>query len=184
MVKYLLVTLTVFGVNLLPAFGPPTWAILVFARIRWHLNPVALVTLGVTSAAIGRYLLAVGARRLRQRLPTRLRDNLADARRALERRRVSALALFGVFVVSPLPSAQLFLAAGMLDMPLVPLTLAFTLGRVISYSLYVSLATVADQQFGAVVDNAFGSVWTIVVQTLLLVVVGTLPFIHWPRLHR
>lgn len=182
--KYLLVALTVFGVNLLPAFGPPTWAILVFARIRWHLNPVILVALGVASAVAGRYLLASGARRFKTRMPARLSHNLESAHRALVQRRASALALFGVFVLSPLPSAQLFLAAGLLEMPLVPLTFAFTLGRVVSYSLYVSIATVADQQLSAVVESAFGSAWSIVGQALLLAIVCALPFINWQRSHK
>jgi membrane protein YqaA with SNARE-associated domain len=180
-VRYLILTLVIFGVNLLPAFGPPTWAVLVFARLQWHLNPVALVALGVTGAACGRYLLARGARRFKIRLPSRLRENLEDAQRLIQRKRVGALALFGIFVVSPLPSAQLFLAAGLLDLPLGPLTFAFILGRLVSYSIYVSIATVAEQQLGGVVRNAFGSVWSIVGQVVLLVVVCLLPFIRWRR---
>lgn len=61
--KHLILVLTVFGINLMPAFGAPAWAVLVFARLRWYLNPVALVSLGVCSAAGGRFLLARGARR-------------------------------------------------------------------------------------------------------------------------
>ena len=179
--RYIILTLVIFGVNLLPAFGPPTWAVLVFARLQWHLNPVALVALGVTAAACGRYLLARSARRFKTRLPTRLRENLEDAQRLIQRKRVGALALFGIFVVSPLPSAQLFLAAGLLDLPLGPLTFAFVLGRLVSYSIYVSIATVADQQLGGVVRNAFGSVWSIVGQLVLLVIVCGLPFIRWRR---
>lgn len=26
----------VFAINLLPAFGPPTWAVLVFSRFQWR----------------------------------------------------------------------------------------------------------------------------------------------------
>ena len=70
---YLAVFAIVFGVNLLPAFGPPTWAILVFTRLHWHLNPVALVVIGAVAAASGRYLLARGARRFSGRLPARMR---------------------------------------------------------------------------------------------------------------
>ena len=44
--SYLALFLLVLGVNLLPAFGPPTWSLLVYARLRWHLDPVALVLLG------------------------------------------------------------------------------------------------------------------------------------------
>lgn len=110
-----------------------------------------------------------------------MRENLEDAQRLIQRKRVGVLALFAIFVVSPLPSAQLFLAAVLLDLPLGPLTFAFILGRLVSYSIYVSIATVADQQLGGVLRNAFGSVWSIVAQVVLLIVVCLLPLIRWRR---
>ena len=58
----------VFAVNLLPAFGPPTWAVLVFFSLQFDLPPVPLVLGGALAAAGGRYLLATGTRRLRPRL--------------------------------------------------------------------------------------------------------------------
>jgi membrane protein YqaA with SNARE-associated domain len=169
----------VFGINLLPAFGPPTWAVLVFTRLHWHLNPVGLVLIGATAAMSGRYLLARGARHFSGRLPERMKDNLEAARSFLERRRVGAIALFGVFVVSPLPSAQLFLAAGLLDLNLGLLTLAFFVGRLVSYSIYVSVAVIADKQLGSVVGRLFGSPWSIALQVVLLGVVCLLPLVDW-----
>jgi uncharacterized membrane protein YdjX (TVP38/TMEM64 family) len=106
---------------------------------------------------------------------------LEDARTLIERKRIGALALFGIFVVSPLPSAQLFLAAGLLDLPLGLLTWAFFFGRLVSYSIYVSLATLADRQFGDVIDQVFGSPWSVALQVVLLVVVCLLPFVRWHR---
>lgn len=182
---YLAVFAIVFGVNLLPAFGPPTWAILVFTRLHWHLNPVALVVLGAIAASSGRYLLAVGARRFSGRLPARMRSNLEEARALLDRKRASTLAVFALFVVSPLPSAQLFVAAGFLDLDLRLFTLAFFVGRLVSYSLYVGLAVVADRQFGNVLTNLFGSPWSIALQVVLLAAVCLLPLIDWRKvLHR
>jgi uncharacterized membrane protein YdjX (TVP38/TMEM64 family) len=180
-VQYLALFGIVLGINLLPAFGPPTWAVLVFMRLHWHLNPVALVLLGALAAMTGRYLLARGARHFKGRLSGGVRDNLEGARTLIERKRVGAMALFGLFVVSPLPSAQLFVAAGLLDLPLVPLTLAFFLGRLVSYSIYVSVATLADKQLGRVVGQLFGSPWSIALQVVLLVAVCLLPLVNWRR---
>jgi membrane protein YqaA with SNARE-associated domain len=180
-VRYLVLFAIVFGVNLLPAFGPPTWAVLVFTRLHWHLNPFALVLLGALAAISGRYLLARGARHFKGRMPARMKDNLEAARTLIERKRLGAIALFGLFVVSPLPSAQLFLAAGLLDLPLEPLTLAFFLGRLVSYSIYVSVATLADKQLGNVVGQIFGSPWSIALQVVLLVATCLLPLVNWRR---
>lgn len=181
---YLAVFAIVFGVNLLPAFGPPTWAILVFTRLHWHLNPVALVVLGAVAAASGRYLLAVGSRHFSARLPQRMRSNLEDAAAVLNRNKRSTIAVFGLFVVSPLPSAQLFVAAGLLDLNLKLFTLAFFVGRLVSYSIYVSVAVLADRQLGSVFGQFFGSPWLIALQVVLLVAVCLLPLIDWRKLLR
>ena len=179
--QYVVLFAIVFGINLLPAFGPPTWAVLVFARLHWHLNPVALVVLGAFAAMSGRYLLARAARHFKDRMPARLQSNLEDAKTLIERKRVGAVALFGVFVISPLPSAQLFLAAGLLDLPLGLLTVAFFFGRLVSYSLYVSAATLADQHLGNILGKVFGSPWSIALQVVLLAAVCVLPFLNWRR---
>lgn len=179
--EYLTLFAIVFGINLLPAFGPPTWAVLVFTRLHWHLNPVVLVLLGAVAAMSGRYLLARGARHFKGRMPDRLKNNLQDAQTLIERKKVGAVALFALFVVSPLPSAQLFLAAGLLDLPLGLLTLAFFFGRLISYSIYVSAATLADRQLGNVIGQIFGSPWSIALQVVLLIAVCFLPFVNWRR---
>jgi hypothetical protein len=57
----------IFGVNPLPAFGPPTWAVLVFFRLNWDLAAVPLILLGALAAASGRLLLAATTRRFRGR---------------------------------------------------------------------------------------------------------------------
>lgn len=70
--------------------------------------------------------------------------NLKAARTLLVGDRRRAAAGLGLFALSPLPSAQLFVAAGLLRVRLVPLTLAFFSGRLISYSLYVGGAEPID----------------------------------------
>ena len=171
----------VFGINLLPAFGPPTWAVLVFTRLHWHLNPVALVAVGAVAAASGRYILAMGARHFSKWLPRRMRDNLDGARALLGRKRSSVFAIFAIFVVSPLPSAQLFLAAGFLDLNLPLFTLAFFVGRLVSYSIYMSVAVLAERQLGNVLGQLFGSPWSIALQIALLAVVCLLPLVNWRK---
>jgi hypothetical protein len=67
----------VFAINLLPAFGPPTWAVLVFARFQWHDVPAAaLIAGGALAATWGRLVLAVGTRKLSGRLSPERRAKL------------------------------------------------------------------------------------------------------------
>jgi hypothetical protein len=178
-VGYVYFALVVFGVNLLPAFGPPTWSLVVFAHLRWGLNPVALVLIGATAAAAGRFLLAVGTRRFGAHLPARPKENLARANVYLSRRRRSVWLLFGVFVVSPLPSAQLFEAAGLLDVDLVVVTVAFFFGRLVSYSIYLAVASATQRHLSGVFRSFFGSPWSFVVELVLIGAVVALPFVSW-----
>ena len=119
--EYLVVGSCIFGVNLLPAFGPPTWAVLVFFRLNSDLAAVPLVLFGAVAAAAGRFVLASASAPYRARFSAERLESLQAAEDALVGSRGKALAGLGLFALSPLPSAQLFVAAGLLTVPLVPL---------------------------------------------------------------
>jgi membrane protein YqaA with SNARE-associated domain len=155
--------------------------VLVYSRLHWHLNPIALVLIGGVAAMSGRYLLARGARHFKGRMTGRMEENLDSIKELLSKKKSRATAIIVLFVVSPLPSAQLFIAAGLLDLPLGLLTFAFFLGRMVSYSLYVSAATLADKKLGNVVEQSFGSPWSIALQVILLIAVCALPFFNWKK---
>ena len=169
----------VFVINVLPAFGPPTWSVLVYARLRWHLDPVALVVVGASAAALGRLLLASGARVVRGHFSTRYRTNLANLAGRLRGRTAGVWSFAILFVVSPLPSAQLFVAAGLLDLRLAVLAASFFVGRLVTYSLYVATAVVVDRQLGSVLTNMWGEPWWIALQLVLIVAISLLPLVPW-----
>ena len=183
-VRYLILGLLIFGVNLLPAFGPPTWSLLVFARLRWHFDPVLLVSLGALGSSAGRLLLGLGFRRLRFHFPARYRANLESLEARLVERRGRTVALAALFVLSPLPSAQLFCAAGLLDLRIVPLTLAFFVGRLVTYSIYVATAVAVDAKLGSLLSQVWGSPWSIALQVLLLFALALLPLVPWRQQSR
>ena len=80
------------GINLLPAFGPPTWSVIALYAFNSDLELVPLVLLGAIAAATGRFLLAHATRLLGARyLPDRILANLDAAREALEKRRRNSL---------------------------------------------------------------------------------------------
>lgn len=134
---YLVVLAVVFGINLLPAFGPPTWAVLVLFYLHSHSTEVLLVPTGAVAAAAGRLALAQTVRRIGQRLPAKQRRNLTAAGSVLLRRRTWSITAIVLFALSPIPSAQLFEAAGLLQARLLALTAAFFAGRLVSYSVYL-----------------------------------------------
>lgn len=183
--SYLVVAAVVFGVNLLPAFGPPTWAILVFYRLNVHLAVVPLVLIGAVAAAAGRLVLAVAFSHLRRHVSARQTANLAAAGKVLSRDRKRSSAALALFALSPLPSAQLFEAAGLVGVALVPLTAAFFVGRLVSYTVYVGGASAAAKtSAGKLVTSSFTSPWGIAIQVLLVVGLVGLSRIDWTGILR
>jgi uncharacterized membrane protein YdjX (TVP38/TMEM64 family) len=182
MTDLLLLSGVVFAVNLLPAFGPPTWAVLVFFRLRSDIPAVPLVLVGALAAACGRLVLAHASRRFRGRLSAQRMENLDAARKLLAEGRGRALAGLALFALSPVPSAQLFVAAGLMAVPLTPLTAAFFAGRLVSYSLYVGGASAARHSLESILSKGLGSPLAIGLQVAMLAALVALVRIDWVAL--
>ena len=177
-----LVFAAVFAVNLLPAFGPPTWSVLVALRLGLGVAAVPLVCAGAVGAATGRWLLAHGAWKLRHRLSDDRRASLEALRAAVEDRPAGAIAGLSLFALSPVPSAQLFVAAGITGMRIAPLVLAFFSGRLVSYSLYVGAADAARTSFGDSLVDSLRSPAGILLQLAMLAMLVALLKVDWRRL--
>lgn len=182
MLELLTLFAIVLGVNLMPAFGPPTWTILVLYVLNTEIHPAVLIPVAATAAASGRLLLALGFRLLGNKLPEKYRRNLKAAREALEKNRRNAILALGLFALSPVPSAQLFEAAGLAGVRLLPFTLAFFLGRTVSYSIYVFTASgLKATSLGDSFRDALTSPWGIALQVAMLIGLVLLAKIDWAK---
>lgn len=180
--SYLLIFAVVFAVNLLPAFGPPTWSILILYRL--HLNvPIGpLVLIGASAATGGRLLLALTFRHLSKYLSEKTRRNLAAARTAVERRKRHAIMGLAFFVLSPLPSAQLFEAAGLARIRLLPVSLAFFVGRIVSYWIYAStVSEIQETSLGDEFQHAMTSPLGMTLEALMLVLLVVVLKFDWEK---
>ncbi|MDE1918213.1 MAG: hypothetical protein KGJ57_20165 [Sphingomonadales bacterium] len=177
---YLVLFLIVLGVNLLPAFGPPTWSIIAIFGLNSDLPVPWIVIIGALAAALGRFILAHAFRRLGRHLPEKQRRNLAAARGALESRRRNVILGLALFALSPIPSAQLFEAAGLSGIRLAGFTTAFFVGRTVSYSIYaVSAKSIRASSLGDAVKDALTSPWGIAIQIAMIALLILLPRIDW-----
>jgi hypothetical protein len=182
--EYLILFGIVFAINLLPAFGPPTWSVIVLYSMTSTLPLAGLVVTAALAAAAGRYLLARGFRLFAGRLSEQTRANLAAARAAFERQRHSGLLALVFFAVSPLPSAQQFGAVGLAGVRIVPFTLAFFAGRLVSYSFYAGTAGLVAEQtsLGDTFRDSLTSPVGIAIQLALLAALVALAKIDWVRI--
>lgn len=178
---YLVAVAVIFIANAVPAFAPPTWSLLVFFELNFELHPVVLVMLGVASATAGRTLLANYMRHSTRWMPHRYVANMEAAGRYLTKTRGRLWATFAMFFISPLSSAQLFAAAGIMkSMPLPPLIGAFAIGRAVTYSVYVTGAhLVKSSDLGAVLLDQLRSPWAVAAQIAMVLMVIALGLHDW-----
>ena len=178
---YLILVVLVF--NLAPAFAPPTWTVLVFFAINSNLPPSLIVIVGAICAGTGRYNLARLTGLFRKRLKGNTLRNLESVERLLEAKAAHKIAVLTFFVFSPLPSAQLFEAAGLIGTRLLPLTIAFFTGRLVTYSFYVAGASqLKAKGIGDLITEQFTSVWAILIQLLMFAAIFLLTKVNWSHL--
>ena len=168
--------------NLMPAFAPPTWAVLVLFSLNTDLHSIVIVAVGAVFAGTGRYLLARATGLFRNRISKKSLANLEAAQSLLTENASRKLFTIGMFVLSPLPSAQLFEAAGLMGVRLLPLTIAFFSGRIVTYNFYVFGASeLKTHGIGELVTKEFTSIWAILFQLVMISSVVLLTRIDWKR---
>lgn len=172
--------LVVLVCNLAPAFAPPTWSIIVLFTFNTELPAWSLVAVGAITAASGRYGLALYTRKFANLIKAKTRENLLLAGQYFEQKR-KALVL-GLAILSPFPSAQLFEAAGLMNLPLKRLTIAFFSGRLVTYSFYAASAhRFKETSFAQTLLSGLTSPWAVIIEILMLAALVLLAKIDWRR---
>jgi uncharacterized membrane protein YdjX (TVP38/TMEM64 family) len=173
----------VFAVNLMPVFGPPTWAVIVFFNFKYELPVALLVLAGAFASSAGRLVLAIVFRQIGYRLPRKRRTDLEAVGATLTDNRGGRWGVIALFLVSPLPSTQLFEAAGLApQVKLLPITAAFFCGRLVTYSIYVAGASAAATTLESLLDDGLASPWLIALQLLLLGLLVAFVLTPWAKL--
>lgn len=182
-IPYILLAALIFGINLFPAFMPPTWTILAFFAIRYHLNLFALVIIGATMATCGRIgLYTLSKRQIQPRLSKKTKDNYQALGNLLDNhKRLTIPALFG-YAFLPIPSNQVFIAAGLANFSLRILASCFFVGRLISYSFWVSLSHHVSDNLETSLVHHYSHWKTLVMEILslfILVIISKIPWQKW-----
>lgn len=171
-----------FLINLPPAFMPPTWAVLAVFHVTGGVPLIPVAVGGAIASALGRMLLAMGSARLCRFLPQSDVDNAQSLGRFLNRhRRWRDVIVFG-YCLGPFPSNPLFIAAGIGRIPLIPVTIAFLVSRIIADTFWIWTADAASTSVGSVFSASLTDWKFIAFQVLsigLLVLIFRLPWAKW-----
>lgn len=178
--EWLLVGVGAALLNVIPAFMPPTWALLAWAHVQEDAGVLPLALVGAIGATTGRAILALGSRQLGTRIiPRRWRENitaLAETLRARKSWGISTLALMGLGAV---PTNQLFLAAGIARTPLRALLIVFGASRFIGYIFWIIAANTAVSSIGDALRPRLGSGAAIAAQVIAFALLIAVMQIDW-----
>ena len=176
----------VFVVNLVPAFMPPTWSILAYFLIRFELPLFPLAIGGALAASSGRWVLALASNRWgRNILSPGRREKLSILGDWLSTRArwLPPLAVL-IYSFGPIPSNQLFMAAGLTGMRLRPIVVAFLAGRLVSYTVWISVAHVVSARFEDLFTGYLQRAGPLALELLALATLVAFTRIDWPRVLR
>ena len=176
---YLLLTGLVFIVGLIPAFGPPSWMFAVYFYHSYHLSFPLVVLVTALSTTIGRLILAVITKKIKRFLPAKSIKNLDYGKSLLLKRQKSIWLFLGLFVLSPLPSAQLFEAAGLIETKLLYLGGAFFIGRLVSLSFYLILSKFVVQNIASLWSGGLTNPWMLAAEIISILLIIILLNLRW-----
>jgi uncharacterized membrane protein YdjX (TVP38/TMEM64 family) len=169
-----------FGINLVPAFMPSTWMVLAFFRIEFGLPILPLTLGGALFSGLGRIVLARGST-LFKRAVLKRDAELEEIKEYLDARRNYVGLATMTYCLMPLPTNNLFIAAGMIEVSMVRVMAGFWVGRVIADTFYVWTTDRAFGSFESVFEQFYQD-WTVVlVQSASLVGALLLLLLPWPR---
>jgi hypothetical protein len=173
-----------FAINLAPAFMPSTWMVMAFFYIRFDLPLLALTLGGAAASALGRLVLARGSHAFSRRFLPGQRADLDELGAFLdEHRGVVGPAVF-LYALSPLPTNNLFIAAGMTGVSMTAVVAGFVLSRMIANTFWVWTTNKAFDSLGGLFTGAISGPIGITLEVIgLIAVVLTfrLPWARWIR---
>jgi uncharacterized membrane protein YdjX (TVP38/TMEM64 family) len=174
----------IFGLNLIPAFAPPTWMALAFVGFQFpETNPLLLALVGAVAATLGRLALAkLSHWILREKLLSEThRKNIDVIKERLEKRRALTFSLFLFYAFSPLPSNFLFIAYGLTGLPVIRVILPFFIGRLVSYTIFITGGAAAGRRWhvDSLESALYASGWFIATQFLIIGVLYAFTRVDW-----
>ncbi len=164
-------------INLIPAFAPPTWALLTDAVLKWRADPWITLVVGLVGAALGRSIMYVYSTFFYKYVPAKKKARMEEIKQLIEKKKKGFAELVFVYSLGPLPSNFLFILGGLMELPFIPLLVGFVLGRAVSYGLAMYI-------FGEVVKGLEGSGYLILpyLDAAVLILTILLIFVDWEDL--
>lgn len=175
----------VLGINIIPAFMPPTWIVLTFYYIHYKMILVLVVLVGAICATTGRIVLAwLSNRYLRHIIPNRSRENLTALADHLLKDKKLTIPVVLTYAFLPISSNQLFIAAGVADADIRIIAFSFFVGRLISYTFWVSVAHQVSDRLDYIFNKHYSNSRAIVFELASFLLLYVISLIDWKKVFK
>ena len=180
---YVLLFILIFAINVVPAFMPPTWIILSFFYVNNDLLFLPTVILGVIAATSGRIVLALISKYwLKKVLPTGFYSNYQYLGKYLKGHTKLTLPIVFGYAFSPISSNSLFIMAGLSDLNLKLIAASFFIGRLVSYSFWITASHQLSNRLDTIFTGAFSNLNTLISALVSMGIVIIIGRIDWRTL--
>jgi membrane protein DedA with SNARE-associated domain len=181
-VIYLLVFLGSLGVDLVPVVAPPAWTLMALLLVKYHLNPWAVLAVGVPGSALGRYIFSLYIPKFSDKLiARRKKEELTYVGKRLDKTLWRTWTFVLVYTLTPLSTTALFTAAGMTKVNPMHLIPPFLVGKFISDAAMIVAGRYAASNVGSLLHGVI-SVKALVMGAITLIVTAAFLFIDWHKL--
>jgi hypothetical protein len=170
----------IFLINLSPGFMPSSWMIMAFFYIKFGLPLVPLCIAGALVSGVGRFCLAKGSDWVTERFFREKKEDLESLGDYLDRKRGAVAGFVFVYSLLPLPTNNLFLAAGMTRVNLAYVLGGFYAARIPADLFWVWTTNATFQSLDEVFARS-GNVIAIALQAGALLSVVALYFLPWGK---
>lgn len=185
---YLLLALIIFFMNVFPAFMPPTWTVLAYVYIRFHLFFIPTIVIGAICATLGRIVLYYWAKNyLHVFFSSVSKKNLLIAGEYFNKRKRVTVPLLIAYAFIPIPSNQIYIAAGLAGLDIKLMAASFFVGRLISYSFWVGATNIGQESLNGIFLHQFSKTDAILLDIggfVLLYILSSIPWQDFFRTHK
>jgi len=180
---YIVLFFLIFALNVAPAFMPPTWIILSFFYVNYDLLFFPTIILGVVAATLGRTALALFSKYwLKKVLPTSFYCNYQYLGRHLKKHTKLTIPIVFGYAFSPISSNSLFIMAGLSDLNLKFIAGSFFIGRLMSYSFWITASHQLSNRLETIFTDNFANVNTFVSALISMGIVVVIGKINWRKI--
>ena len=170
-----------FLINVAPAFMPSTWMVMAFFYIKFDLPLLVLTVGGAFASAAGRMLLARASTAFTRRFAGEKSSDLRDLGGFLDGHRTYVGPAVFAYSLSPLPTNNLFIAAGMTGVDMTAVVTGFVAARVLANTFWVWTTHKAFENLGELFTGVFSGPAGVAIEVAGVVSIVLLFKVPWAR---